>query len=97
LELKQNFDLIIIDTPPVMAVTDARVLASLVDKTLFVVNWDKTPRQVVKTGLEELLKANPSIAGIVLQQVNFKEYSNYSYGESGYYYNYSKYGQYYKD
>ncbi|MBZ4202853.1 MAG: polysaccharide biosynthesis tyrosine autokinase [Methylovulum sp.] len=95
LELKQNFDLIIIDTPPVMAVTDARVLASMVDKTLFVVYWDKTPRQVVKTGLEELLKANPSIAGIVLQQVNFKEYSSYSYGESGYYYNYSKYGQYY--
>ncbi len=89
--------MIIIDTPPVLAVSDARVLASLVDKTLFVVNWDKTPRQVVKTGLEELLKAHPSIAGIVLQKVNFKEYSSYSYGESGYYYNYSKYGQYYKD
>lgn len=96
-ELKKDFDLIIIDTPPVMAVTDARVLASLVDKTIYVVAWDKTPRQVVKTGLEQLLKASQNVAGIVFQQVNLQDYSSYSYGESGYYYNYSKYGQYYNN
>ena len=94
-ELKERFDLIVIDTPPVMAVTDARVLAAMVDKSIYVVAWDKTPRQVVKAGLEQLLKASPNVAGIVLQQVNLKQYSSYSYGESGYYYHYSKYGQYY--
>lgn len=95
--LKERFDLIVIDTPPVMAVTDARVLATIVDKTIYVVAWDKTPKQVVKTGLEQLINACPNVAGIALQQVNLKQYSSYSYGESGYYYHYSKYGQYYTD
>jgi capsular exopolysaccharide synthesis family protein len=97
--LRTKFDLIIFDTPPVLAVTDARVLASLVDKTLFVVAWDKTPRKVVKAGLEQLLKSEANLAGIVLQQVDLQQYGNhsYSYGNSGYYYHYSKYGEYYSN
>ncbi|MFZ2726918.1 MAG: polysaccharide biosynthesis tyrosine autokinase [Methylococcaceae bacterium] len=95
--LKQQFDLIIFDTPPVMAVADARVLASLVDKTIFVVAWDKTPRKTIKAGLEQIIKARASISGVVLQQVDLQQYGRYSYGESGYYYHYSKYSQYYTD
>ncbi|MFZ2726919.1 MAG: polysaccharide biosynthesis tyrosine autokinase [Methylococcaceae bacterium] len=95
--LKQQFDLIIFDTPPVMAVADARVLASLVDKTIFVVAWDKTPKKTIKAGLEQIIKARASISGIVLQQVNLQQYGRYSYGESGYYYHYNKYSQYYID
>jgi len=96
-ELKKEFDLIIIDTPPIMVVTDARALASLVDKSIYVVAWDKTPRQVVRTGIEQLLKASPNLAGIVFQQVDFKLFGSYSFGKSGYYYDYGKYGQYYSD
>lgn len=95
--LKEEFDLIIFDTPPILAVSDARVLASLVDKTLYVVAWDKTPRKVVKNGLSQLLKSTPNLAGVVLQQVDIQQYSSYSYGGSGYYYHYSKYGQYYSN
>ena len=97
--LRTKFDLIVFDTPPVLAVTDARVLASLVDKTLFVVAWDKTPRKVVKAGLEQLLKSETNLAGIVLQQVDLQQYGSYSYsyGNSGYYYHYSKYGEYYSN
>ncbi len=97
--LKAKFDLIIFDTPPVLAVSDARVLASLVDKTLFVVAWDKTPRKVVRAGLEQLLKSEANLAGIVLQQVDLQQYGSYSYsyGGSGYYYHYSKYGEYYSN
>jgi capsular exopolysaccharide synthesis family protein len=95
--MKERFDLIIFDTPPVMAVTDARLLASHVDKTIFVVNWDSTPKKVVRAALHQLQLADASIAGIVLQQVNLKRYGSYGYGDSGYYYHYSKYGQYYKN
>jgi Mrp family chromosome partitioning ATPase len=91
--MKDQFDLIIFDSPPVMVVSDARVLAKLVDKTVYVVAWDKTPRKFIKAGLEQLRRSEQiSVAGIVLQQVNLKLYSNYS--NSGYYY-YGKYGQYY--
>ena len=95
--LKAEFDLVIFDSPPVMAVTDSRILTSLVDKTIFTVNWDKTPKKVVKAGLQQLLTAKANIAGIVLQQVNLKQYGKYGYGDSGYYYHYGKYGQYYSN
>jgi polysaccharide biosynthesis transport protein len=94
--LRAEFDLIIFDTPPVLAVTDARVLAPLVDKVVFVVAWDKTPRKVVKAGLEQILKITPNLAGIVLQQVDLQQY-NFSSGGSAYYYYLSKHGAYYSN
>ena len=94
--LKQHYDYVIFDTPPVMAVADARVIGQLTDKTLFVVRWDKTPRKVVKTAIELLRKGGASIAGVVLQQVDLKRYGRYGYGDSGYYYHYGRYGQYYQ-
>jgi polysaccharide biosynthesis transport protein len=94
--LRAEFDLIIFDTPPVLAVTDARVLASLVDKVVFVVAWDKTPRKVVKVGLEQILKTATNLVGIVLQQVDLQQY-NFSSGGSAYYYYHSKHGPYYSN
>ena len=95
--LKKQFDLIIFDTPPVMAVADARALATQVDKTVFAVRWDHTPRKVVKAALQHLANAEPNLAGVVLQRVDLKQYGTYGYGygDSGHYYHYGKYGQYY--
>jgi polysaccharide biosynthesis transport protein len=96
--LKKEFDLVIFDTPPVMAVSDARALAPLVDKTIFVAQWDKTPKKVIKAGIAQMVTAQPNLAGVVLQQVNLKRYGNYGYGgDSGYYYHYGKYGKYYSN
>ena len=83
--LKERYDFVLFDTPPVMAVADARVIGQLADKTLFVVRWDKTPRKVARASLELLRKADANIAGVVLQQVNLKRYGRYGYGDSGYY------------
>jgi len=94
--LKQQYDYVLFDTPPVMAVADARVIGQVVDKTLYVVRWDKTPRKVARTGIELLRSGGADIAGIVLQQVDLKRYGRFGYGDSGYYYHYSKYGQYYQ-
>jgi capsular exopolysaccharide synthesis family protein len=93
--LRTNFDYVIFDTPPVMAVSDARILGRLVDKTVFVVHWDKTPKKVVKAAIKQLVTHDVDLAGCVLQQVNLKRYGSYGYGDSGYYYHYGKYGQYY--
>jgi capsular exopolysaccharide synthesis family protein len=94
-QLKKEFDLVIFDTPPVMAVSDARALAPQVDKTVFTVRWDSTPRKVIKAALQQLTNAEPNLSGIVLQRVDLKQYTAYGYGDSGYYYHYGKYGQYY--
>ena len=93
--LRKKLDYVIFDTPPVMAVSDARILGRLVDKTVFVVQWDKTPRKVIRAALQQLKQSDVDIAGCVLQQVNLKRYGSYGYGDSGYYYHYGKYGQYY--
>ena len=87
-KLKEKYDYVLIDTPPVMAVSDARVIGQISDKTLMVLRWDKTPRKVVRAALEELRKGSAEIAGIVLQQVDLKRYGRmgYGYGYSGYYY-----------
>jgi Mrp family chromosome partitioning ATPase len=93
--LKERYDYVLIDAPPVMAVADARVIGRLADKTVFVVRWDKTPKKVARAALELLRKAQVPLAGIVLQQVDLKRYGRLGYGDSGYYYHYGRYGQYY--
>jgi len=93
--LKARYDMVIIDTPPVMAVADARIIGRAVDKTLFVVRWDKTPRKVARAAIDQLRRAEVSIAGVVLQQVDLKRYGRVGYGNSGYYYHYGRYGKYY--
>ncbi|MFC1605470.1 GumC family protein [Pseudomonadota bacterium] len=93
--LKSRYDLVVVDTPPVMAVADARIIGRVVDKTIFVIRWDKTPRKVARAALEQLRRAEVSLAGIVLQQVDLKRYGRMGYGDSGYYYHYGRYGKYY--
>ncbi|WP_428355916.1 polysaccharide biosynthesis tyrosine autokinase [Methyloprofundus sp.] len=80
-ELKNEFDLVILDSPPVMAVTDSRVLSRMVDKTLFVLRWDDTPRKVVKAALQQMAQSGAdNVAGIILQQVDLKQYGRSGYG-----------------
>jgi capsular exopolysaccharide synthesis family protein len=93
--LKSRYDLVVVDTPPIMAVADARILGRVVDKTIFIVRWDKTPRKVAKAAVDLLRRADVSIAGVVLQQVDLKRYGRVGYGDSGYYYHYGRYGKYY--
>jgi capsular exopolysaccharide synthesis family protein len=94
-QLKETYDLVVIDTPPVMAVADARIIGRVVDKTIFVVRWDKTPRKVARAAIEQLRRAGIDLAGIVLQQVDLDRYGRIGYGDSGYYYHYGRYGKYY--
>jgi capsular exopolysaccharide synthesis family protein len=95
--LKEQYDYILLDSPPVMAVADARVIGQLADKTLFVVRWNKTPRKVARAALDLVFKSGADIAGIVLQQVDVKRYGRLGHGGSGYYYHYGRYAQYYHD
>lgn len=94
--LKSRYDLVIIDTPPVMAVADARIIGRVVDKTIFVVRWDKTPRKVARAAVEQLRHAEVDLAGVVLQQVDLKRYGRVGYGDSGWFYHYGRYGKYYQ-
>jgi Mrp family chromosome partitioning ATPase len=94
-QLKARYDLVVVDSPPVMAVADARIIGRLVDKTLFVVHWDKTPGKVARAALDQLRRYGTDVAGIVLQRVDLERYGRFGGGDSGYYYHYGRYGKYY--
>lgn len=90
--LSNQFDLILLDTPPVMAVADALVTARLSDYVLFLVRWERTPREIAINALR-LFRDLPKNIGVVLVQVDVRRHSKYGYGDYGYYY--SKYKDYY--
>jgi len=90
--VSQHYDLVVVDSPPVLAASDAIVLSRIVDATVFVVRWEHTPRQVVLGALKQLQGVGGSIAGIVLTRVNVKKHARFGYGDSGYYY--GKYREY---
>ena len=83
-KLKESFDYIVMDTPPTQAVSDALVLGSMADATVYVVKADATPINVVKTGLSRLRYANANIVGITLNQVDTQKQASYYY-HGGYY------------
>jgi succinoglycan biosynthesis transport protein ExoP len=92
----QNFDYIVLDLPPLGPVVDARAISSRVDGFLFVVEWGKTARKVVR----QTLATEPLIAekclGVVLNKVDIEKMKLYrEYGSSEYYY--SKYSSYYRE
>ena len=95
-ELHEQFDLVILDSAPIMVVPDTRILTGLVDKTIFVLNWDSTPKKVIYSALHLLNKeGHANVAGIVLQKVDLQKYGRYGYGDSGHYYHNARYSHYY--
>lgn len=91
--LSQAYDLVILDTPPALVVTDARILSKLVDAVVYAVRWDKTPRGAVLEGLKEMKSVDAPIAGLVMTLVNEARATKYSY--DGYNYYKGKYRDYY--
>ncbi len=90
--LRHRYDLVVIDCPPILPVADTQILARLADATVFLVQWGKTPKGAVKSGLRMLDEVSAPIAGTLLSQVNIKRHAKYGYGDSGSYYGrYKKY------
>lgn len=69
-DARRDYALIVLDSPPVQAITEARVLAAVADATILCVRWQATPRDVVGYALEMLEDAHARVAGIVLTRVD---------------------------
>jgi len=90
-EARTLYDIIIIDTPPVLVVPDARVIAQHVDAILYGIEWDKTPRAQVIEGLRQFEAVGIPVAGLALLQIDPKGMKRYGYGNR--YGAYSSYGR----
>ncbi|WP_296426634.1 GNVR domain-containing protein [Yoonia sp.] len=69
-QLRQSYDFIVLDAPPVLPVPDARLLAQYADAVLYTVQWEKTPADLVCAGLRELDSINAARIGLVLSQID---------------------------
>jgi capsular exopolysaccharide synthesis family protein len=87
--LKETFDYVVVDTPPVGPVIDAMIVGNLADKTIFVVEWGSTSRELVENSLKQL-SAHKRVAGVVFNFVNQNRAQKYG-GEYYYGKTYEKY------
>jgi succinoglycan biosynthesis transport protein ExoP len=93
--LRDIYDHVIIDTPPVLVVPDSRVIGQNVDAIVYSVNWDSTKRTQVQEGLRQFHTVNLRVTGLVLSKIDPKGMKRYGYGER--YGAYSRYGRGYYD
>lgn len=83
-ELQEEFDCIIIDSPPIMPVSDPILLSTIVDGVILVVDGQRTAKQLVREARSRLKKANAPVLGLVLNRVNLQD-GNYSHYYKHYY------------
>lgn len=90
-EQSKHYDIVIVDTAPVLAVSDALLLANRADATIFACRWASTARETASLGLKELREANASIIGAVISAVDMNKSRTYGYADTAYYYYAKKY------
>ena len=78
-ELSKNFHLVILDSPPVLAVSDPLVLAGYADATVLVVQWRSTARDLVDQTVKALRMVNAPLAGIMLNKIDLAKVGGYEY------------------
>jgi succinoglycan biosynthesis transport protein ExoP len=88
--LRQNFDWIVIDSPPALAVTDAALISQVASGVLVVVDCGRTPREVASAAIERLEAVRAPLLGAMLNRVDFADdedaYLPYYHHDSGTYY-----------
>src|SRR5271163_1684978 len=91
-ELREQYDHIVIDTPPTLSVTDAVVLSPRADATILVIRSGQTTKQALRRARDILMQVNAHVAGVLLNAVDLTSPDYY------YYYEYQgKYGHYYQE
>jgi capsular exopolysaccharide synthesis family protein len=83
--VSDQFDLIVIDSPPVTVAADAQLLSRVADTTILAVAWGSTRKKTAAFALKRLHEAGASISGATLTMVDMRKSSSYSYGDSAAY------------
>jgi len=86
-ELKQRYDFILFDSPPILGVSDASVLASEVDLVMQVIQYRRYPQPMTIRAKQMIEKVRGNFVGIVLNNINMSQDEGYYY-YSGYYHDY---------
>ena len=91
-ELREQYDHVVMDTPPALSVTDAVVLSPRADAIILVIRSGQTTKQALRRSRDVLMQVNAKVAGVLLNAVDLSSPDYY------YYYEYQgKYARYYRD
>jgi polysaccharide biosynthesis transport protein len=85
-DVKNRFDLVLVDSPPILGVSDASVLASEVDLTMIVIQHRKLPRSMLLRVKQAIENVGGNLLGVVLNNVDVRSDSQYQYYTSYYTY-----------
>jgi capsular exopolysaccharide synthesis family protein len=85
-QLRSTYDVVIIDSAPMLAVAEARILVRIADKTVFLIRWADTRRNTAIRGLQHVVDAGSNVVGVMLTRVDLRKCARHRYGEFGYYY-----------
>ncbi|MEM8853097.1 MAG: AAA family ATPase [Pseudomonadota bacterium] len=81
--LRERYDLVVLDAPPAVSLTDAAVIADLADLALYCVRLGETPREAVLSGIKEVCTADPHSLGLVLTMADLHHMDPYGTGAYG--------------
>jgi succinoglycan biosynthesis transport protein ExoP len=87
-QLRESYDFVVIDSPPVLGVSESRLLAPIADEVLFVVKWNTTRRDIANNALSVLRNSpfddhtNIATISVVVTQVDLKKHARYLYGDA---------------
>ena len=93
-QLRERYDYIVIDLPPLAPIVDVRATTHLVDSFIFVVEWGRTKIDIVEHALGHAPGVYDNMLGVVLNKVDMNIFGRYANYREGYYYNkhYARYG-----
>lgn len=86
--LRNHYELVVLDTPPILLVSDAGAIGKLSDASIYAVRWNHTPREAAMQGIDALKELGIRIAGCVVTLVDRREEARYAYAYYGYGYGY---------
>lgn len=67
--LRSAFDVVVLSAPPLLPVSDGRILADYADQIVFVMTWQKTPKALARKALQTLGANQPKVAGVIMSEV----------------------------
>lgn len=85
-KLANDFDLVVLDSPPILAVSDSVLIANVSDATLFIIQWRTTPKDIVRQGIKVLRANGATLAGVVFNKMDLSKAPQYEGAGYGAYY-----------
>jgi len=87
----EHYDLVFLDSPPILPVSDAAIISSIAEKTILLVEWNKTDRDLVCQAIDSVHLNKGTVSGVVLNKVNLAAIRSYGYNYRKYYGDVEKY------